>query len=278
MFAPSIRFPILALAVVGSLVLLYAAQVAVRHVHAQGDAAPTCATGTAVPDEANNPGLVSDCEALLASRDTLAGTATLNWSADTPISDWEGVTVEGPPQRVTRIDLRDKGLAGTIPAELGRLASLQGLDLASNQLSGPIPTELGNLPNLQWLFLWGNRLSGPIPSELGSLVKLEYLWLNNNQLTGPLQSELGRLANLVKLHLSSNQLTREIPTELGSLLNLRELDLSENQLTGPIPVELGSLSNLRELKLNGNELSGPRYRPNWVTCLTCKPCGSRRTG
>ena len=179
----------------------------------------SCATGVAVPDAANNPGLVSDCEALLASRDTLAGSAMLNWSADVPIAEWDGVTVGGTPERVTRIDLRDKGLAGTIPAELGRLASLQGLDLTSNQLSGPIPTELGNLPNLQWLFLWGNRLSGPIPSELGSLAKLEYLWLNNNQLTGPLQSELGRLANLVKLHLSSNQLTREIPTELGSLLN-----------------------------------------------------------
>ena len=32
-----------------------------------------CSTGSAVPDAANNPGLVSDCEALLASRDTLAG-------------------------------------------------------------------------------------------------------------------------------------------------------------------------------------------------------------
>ena len=48
-------------------------------------------------DPDNNPGLVSDCEALLASRDTLAGTVALNWSADTPIADWEGVTVEGTP-------------------------------------------------------------------------------------------------------------------------------------------------------------------------------------
>ena len=30
-----------------------------------------CANGIAVPDPANNPGLVSDCEALLAARDTL---------------------------------------------------------------------------------------------------------------------------------------------------------------------------------------------------------------
>ena len=148
MLAPSIRFPILALAVVGSLVLLYAAQVAVRHVHAQGDAAPTCATGTAVPDAANNPGLVSDCEALLEARDTLAGTATLNWSADTPISDWEGVTVEGPPQRVMELDLTDKQLSGSIPSALGNLSSLESLSLGFNQLSGSIPAELGNLDSL----------------------------------------------------------------------------------------------------------------------------------
>ena len=30
--------------------------------------------------DATNTGLISDCEALLAARDTLAGTASLNWS------------------------------------------------------------------------------------------------------------------------------------------------------------------------------------------------------
>ena len=42
-----------------------------------------------MPDAANNPGLVSDCEALLAAREALVGTtgnAELNWSADTPIT------------------------------------------------------------------------------------------------------------------------------------------------------------------------------------------------
>ena len=48
------------------------------------------------PTPHNNPGLVSDCEALLASRDTLVGTATLNWSVDYfrsrtgTVSPWTG--------------------------------------------------------------------------------------------------------------------------------------------------------------------------------------------
>ena len=44
-----------------------------------------CATGVAVADVRANPGLVSDCNTLLAARDTLAGNETLNWSADRPI-------------------------------------------------------------------------------------------------------------------------------------------------------------------------------------------------
>ena len=66
---------------------------------------PGCATGSAVANPANNPGLVADCEALLSSRDTLAGTGTLDWSASTPIANWDGVTVDGTPQRVTSLSL-----------------------------------------------------------------------------------------------------------------------------------------------------------------------------
>ena len=51
------------------------------------------AGATAVADR-TSVGAMSDCEALLASRDALMGddaTRMLNWSADTPIADWDGV-------------------------------------------------------------------------------------------------------------------------------------------------------------------------------------------
>ena len=63
-----------------------------------------CVSGGAVVD-ATNTGLISDCEALLAARDTLAGTASLNWSADTPITDWNGVVLGETSGRVTELDL-----------------------------------------------------------------------------------------------------------------------------------------------------------------------------
>ena len=65
----------------------------------------TCSTAGAVSDADNNPGLVSDCNTLLAGRDTLAGTATLDWSVSTPIDQWEGITVADSPLRVTDLNL-----------------------------------------------------------------------------------------------------------------------------------------------------------------------------
>ena len=64
------------------------------------DDAVSCAAGGAVPDAAKNPELEADCDTLLTARDTLAGTASLNWVADTPITQWDGVIVGGTPKRV----------------------------------------------------------------------------------------------------------------------------------------------------------------------------------
>ena len=83
-----------------------------------------CVAGGAVVDTTNF-GLMSDCDTLLTARDTLAGTASLNWVADTPITQWDGVIVGGTPKRVRRLSLEDGGLTGGIPKELGNLANLR---------------------------------------------------------------------------------------------------------------------------------------------------------
>ena len=151
--------------------------------HADGPPAqppPPC--GLAVPDQANNPDLMRDCINLLAAKDALRGTATLNWSVDTPISDWDGVTVQGSPSRVKRLVLVEDSLTGTLPPELGRLDGLEYLWLGYNQLTGEIPAALGGLSNLKSLTLNQNQLTGAIPRDLGRLSRLEAIWLNENQL------------------------------------------------------------------------------------------------
>ena len=188
---------------------------------------PLCENGTAVPSPAANPGLVADCSALLAAQDTLRGTATLNWSADAVISSWDGITLAGTPQRVTKLRLTYK------------------------RLDGAIPPELGDLEKLEWLYLFGNRLTGTIPAALGALSELEILYLQNNQLTGSIPPELGALSSLRWLAIDNNQITGPIPVELTTLPALQDLYLDQSQLSGPIPAGLVD-RNLRALYLGGN--------------------------
>ncbi len=196
--------------------------------------------------------LAADCEILLDVRDTLAGTATLNWAANTPVEDWDGVHVEGTPLRVVEIGLGDSGLTGTIPSELGSLSNLTFISLGENELTGVIPKELGDLSSLEELWLDQNDLSGRIPRQLGNLSKLRGLFLYSNRLNGPIPRELGDLSNLTSLNLSDNELNGPIPRELGDLSSLTELNLNDNQLSGEIPRSFTSLTSLTSFYFSDN--------------------------
>ena len=238
-----------------------------------------CSNGTAVHDPANNVGLVSDCAALLAAKNTLEGTeGYLNWSADVRISGWRGVTIA--KNRVSKLELSNHLLNGRIPLELGNLAKITDLDLSDNQLTGAIPAELGNLANLWSLRLFHNQLTGAIPAELGNLTYLAQLYLGGNRLTGAIPAELGNLANLYDLGLDNNRLTGAIPAELGNLAKIREVWLPGNQLTGEIPVELGNLANVREVHLHSNQLTGtiPAELGNLPRLMKLRLRGNQLTG
>ena len=222
--------------------------------------ASTCDTGSAVPDPTNSPGLVSVCESLLTLLDTLVESNVLNWSADIPISEWDGIrgdSLEGTPPQVVKLYLGGFGLDGKVPGELSGLTELKELYLHDNDLSGPIPPELGGLSNLTHLHLQNNDLTSGIPAELGELTSLKRLFLHSNNLTGVIPVELGKLTRLTHLWLKDNDLTGGIPSELGNMSSLDWLHIAENDISGQIPTELGTLTKLRRLYVYENDLSGP---------------------
>ena len=206
--------------------------------------AAKCGDGVMVPEPEANPGLVEDCEVLLEIHDRLTGGGVLDWSWDSPISQWQGVVVVGSPPRVRKIMLRGdlRGtIRGTIPPELGRLTGLRELDMSRNLLTGEIPPELGELKNLERLEFSRNYLSGEIPAELGGLSQLTYMSLGFNNLVGDIPEELGELKNLEVLSLSYNLLTVALPDDLEPLPGLDELDglfVAYNWITGCVPDDL----------------------------------------
>ena len=189
----------------------------------------------------SNTGIAADCAALLAAKDTLRGTAPLNWSTGTAITEWDGVTLGGTPPRVTGLSLRM--LRGTLPAKLGDLTALTSLKLEWGKLRGSIPTELGKLTKLRTLSLYRNSLGGGIPADLGKLTELRTLSLSQNFLTGGIPTELGKLTHLEGLFLYQNKLTGNIPAELEKLTNLSSLYLSENEWEGCLPRTLRTVTN-----------------------------------
>ncbi|MQL99466.1 hypothetical protein Taro_032196 [Colocasia esculenta] len=156
----------------------------------------------------------SEGDALYAFRRGLADPDNVLQSWDptlvTPCT-WFHITC-GLDNRVTRIDLGNSNLSGSLVPELGRLERLQYLELYKNNIRGTIPAELGNLKSLISLDLYNNNISGVIPLSLGSLKSLVFLRLNDNRLTGQIPRELAKISTLKVVDVSSNDLCGTIPT------------------------------------------------------------------
>ncbi|GLT37849.1 hypothetical protein SLA2020_121360 [Shorea laevis] len=145
---------------------------------------------------------------------------------------WFHVTCDGD-NRVTRLDLGNAKLSGTLVPELGKLERLQYLELYMNDLVGSIPGELGGLKSLVSLDLYHNNLTGPIPASLSKLSILKFLRLNGNRLTGRIPRELTKLKNLKILDVSNNDLCGTFPTSGAFSKFSEESFLNNTRLEGP---------------------------------------------
>ena len=269
--------------------LLGAGIVGTEPVAAQDDGvAELCRNGVVVPEPQEHTGLVADCEVLWGLRDQWED-SDLNWSAERPIRQWEGISLSevaiatvlgswrnSSELRVTYLRLSNPYNLDVLPPEIGQLSKLERLEFSRNKLK-TIPPEIGQLIQLKSLALQDNNLD-VLPPEIGQLKKLEALYLSGNDLevlpseTGQLAkledlvlsanefetipSELSQLGNLRTLHIGSCRLRGAILPDLGNLDQLERLDLGDNFLSGAIPPELGQLALLDVLNLSENELTG----------------------
>ncbi len=207
-------------------------------------------TGCANPgDQTDIP--EAECDALVAIYNSTAGASwnfNTGWLVDNTPCSWRGVTCSSVPGNVTE------------------------LDSANNNLTGSIPAEIGNLASLEYLDMYNNNLAGSIPAEIGSLTSLQSILLNNNTLTGSIPPELGNLTSLYELELNVNQLIGSIPSELGSLTALDHLNLNTNQLSGPLPQTFTNLTGLLTFYYHNTNLCAPDNVAfqNWLTGVPTK--------
>ena len=181
-----------------------------------------------------DPELEADCETLLRVKAAVGPHSRLNWTWDTPLEEWDGLSSE---------------------------SYAESYDAA--HFDPPLKFAVRRLN------IYGGCFEGPIAPELGDLHNIEEITIQEACITGEIPPELGNLSKLRKLDLSHNGLTGEIPPELGNLRNLEKLILNSNLLVGQVPSELGNITNLDFLKLDGNwlvnreKLEGYARRIHW---------------
>ncbi len=243
----------------GETVRTYA--VAVRRAPA-GTAA--CRDGTALADPAGSPGLVRDCETLLALKDELDPTGEMYWG-DHPefsrldLGEWDAVVVRDGRVRGIAWDGTDSMIQveGVLPAALGELDALEVLRLDRQSLRGTLPESLRRLKRLEVLSLQYTDMDAePLPAWLGDLGSLRELRLIQPA-PGPIPDAWSALAGLEELRVGGGRdrggATGPVPDWLGELPALRRLRLGQQRLTGRIPLSLARGFDALDLQFNALE-------------------------
>jgi len=164
-------------------------------------------------------------------------TSAEKWLSDEHECDWEGITCEGPEggkRVVTKLELEEHRISGTIPLDLvllreslhsliltnnlifmegdslsvfGYMEALEVIMLADNYVveRTGMPDAFRNLSKLRKLIMSYNLLQGAIhPQFFSNLGKLSHLEIESNYLSGPLPSSIYEMEQLVYLYVRRN--------------------------------------------------------------------------
>jgi hypothetical protein len=191
--------------------------------------------------------------------------------------------------RLRTLDLKGRGLHGTLPEKLATCIEMETLHLGYNSLKGMIPRAFKFMTKLKNLSLNYCELTGELPAELGELKNLERLCLDNNKLTGSIPSTFGGLSDGEKEEMNELAKRKEEAKKSGSkmvkedearldelkrlhekagLTKLKDLFLNDNQLSGAIPDTLANCQALEKVDLTNNQFTGT-LPPAWLVEKQC---------
>jgi hypothetical protein len=192
---------------------------------------------------------------------------------------------------VIQIELDSNNLAGSIPADIGMLSSLEILSLTENAITGTMPSTIGNdlpvaflalstnvirgtihssffkLVHLETLYLEGNQLSGTLPWEIGNLSNLQVFSIDNNRITGSIPSSIGKWKMLKEFYTAANYMNGTIPSDIGNLTDIQIFVIDNNRYTGTLPVTIGNFSQVIDFVVEANRFSGqiPSSIDRWTS-------------
>ncbi|XP_047970130.1 receptor protein kinase TMK1-like [Salvia hispanica] len=174
----------------------------------------------------------------------------LGWTDPDPCN-WKSVTCSRD-KRVTRIQIRQQNLQGSLPPSLGKLTSLQTLEVQNNQLSGALPS-LAGLNSLQTLSVNNNNFTSVPPDFFDGMTSLQEVSMDYNPFTSwQIPAGLKSASALQKFTATSANISGPFPDFFGAATfsSLTNLHLAFNNIWGPLPASLAG-SSIQSLWLNG---------------------------
>ena len=153
----------------------------------------------------------------------------LGRALEAPLYTWPGVWAT-PEECVVHIDLRGRGLFGSLTSEVGTLPCLKSIDLGDNDLRGVVPVEIGALVGLEALLVDGNEgLGGPMPQEVTAL-RLRELRTLGSEVCIPVDKGFEAWVETVVDHQGTSS------CEVPPVVQPRPLERKTYQVSVPMPV------------------------------------------
>ncbi|XP_052207426.1 probable LRR receptor-like serine/threonine-protein kinase At1g53430 isoform X4 [Diospyros lotus] len=165
-------------------------------------------------------------------------------------------------RHLQEIDFSLNYVTGSIPATFSKLP-LSILSLLGNRISGSLPKEIGDIATLEELVLEDNELGGHLHPNLGSLTHLRRLVLSSNNFVGTIPETFSNLKNLTDFRIDGNKLSGKIPDLIGNWTKVDRLDMQGTSMDGPIPSSISLLKNITSLRisdLNGSIMKFPNLQ------------------
>ncbi|XP_030447823.1 receptor protein kinase TMK1-like [Syzygium oleosum] len=190
-----------------------------------------------------------DVLAMQALKKSLALPSSLDWSDPDPCQ-WTQVSCSD--NRVTRIQIGNRGLTGTLPPVLGNLTSLVRFEVMTNKLTGALPSFAG-LAQLQVLFLNNNNFSSIPPDFFSGMSALQVVDLSYNDFASwEIPDSLRNCTSLQNFTANGANVNGRIPDFINveNFPSMFELQLAFHNLEGGLPASFAGLP-IQILWLNG---------------------------
>ncbi|KAJ8572319.1 hypothetical protein K7X08_008830 [Anisodus acutangulus] len=178
--------------------------------------------------------------------------SSLSWVDPDPCK-WDKIqcTKDG---KVTRIQIGNQGLKGSLPPNLNNLTELQVFEVQNNGLTGPLPSFAG-LNLLESILLSGNGFTSIPRNFFDGMTSLQTVYLDDNPFSPwSVPDSLKSASSLQFFSAMSTNISGKIPDLFGgdTLPSLTHLHLSFNKLEGPLPLSFSG-SSIQSLWLNGKD-------------------------